>query len=233
MYNVAMSMVEGMREVDSVARGALRSEITKRLLLHILEGRLPAGSRLVVQKLASRFGVSSTPVRESLVALEAAGLVRFLHNKGVVVRPFGRDQLREICQVRRILETEATRSACGRLDTELLEVFRRETLALDGAPRDADWSRRALATDMAIHQAIAAGCGNVRLAEEIRRYDTLVNTIAEVVGNCLEVQNRAIGEHLTLLEGLLSQNPDAAADAMARHINNTARDLDAIMFPAG
>ena len=228
-----MNTTTELGEVDPVAHGALRGEVTRRLLVSIFQGKLPAGTRLVVQKLAARFGTSSTPVREALVALEAAGMVRFLHNKGVVVRPFGRDQLREICQVRRILETEATRSACGRIEPGSLEAFRRETLALMDAPRDAAWSPRALAADMAIHREISNACGNVRLAEEIRRYDTLVNTIAEVVGNRLEVQSRGLREHVAILDKLLVDDAEGAADEMARHINNTARDLDAIMFPAG
>lgn len=228
-----MSTIEDSPPIQSLARGALRADITRALLTQIFNGRLPAGSRLVVQRLAARFGVSSTPIREALVALEAAGMVRFLHNRGVVVRPFGPDQLREICQVRRILETEAVRSACGRIEPEVLEGFRRQTLALKDSDSQSDWSHRALDLDLAIHQAIIRACGNVRLTEEIRRYDALVRTMGEVVGNRLEVQQRGLGEHLAILDRLLAEDADGAAAMMARHINHTARDIDAIMFPAG
>ena len=84
---------------------------------------------------------------------------------------------------------------------------------------------------MAVHRAISRACGNVRLAEEISRYDTLVNAMAEAVGNRRDIQTRGLREHVLILDKLLAKDAEGAADEIARHINNTARDLEAIMFP--
>lgn len=225
-----MSITEINVENESVARNSLRDEVTKRLLLNIFRGKLPSGSRLVIQKLANRFSVSTTPVREALVALESAGLVSSAYNQGVVVRPFGVDQLREICQIRRILETEATHCACGQIDSGRLMQLRRETIGLSEAPKAEEWSKRALAIDANLHSMIAGGCGSTRLAEEINRYAMLINTIAEIAENRQEVQARAFTEHVSIIDELLAGNADGAMAEMARHINNTTRDLAAIMF---
>jgi DNA-binding GntR family transcriptional regulator len=69
-----------------------------------------------VQRLAELYQVSPTPVREALVELASLGLVDLLPNRGAVVRPFGPQEVREISQVRCVLEVEATRCACGRID---------------------------------------------------------------------------------------------------------------------
>jgi len=60
------------------------------------------------------------------VELEAVGLIELCHNRGAVVKPFGPEQLRDFFHVRRILETEAARSACGRIQADSLAGLRRE-----------------------------------------------------------------------------------------------------------
>ncbi|MDP6448363.1 MAG: GntR family transcriptional regulator, partial [Pirellulaceae bacterium] len=71
------------------------------------QGRLSAGQHLVISDLSKRLGVSSTPVREALVALEGIGIVDSIPNRGAVVRQVTRADVREVCQVRRSLECEA------------------------------------------------------------------------------------------------------------------------------
>jgi DNA-binding GntR family transcriptional regulator len=68
---------------------------------------------LVVQQVAKTYDLSPTPVREALVELASLGLVNLLHNHGAIVRPFGPREVREISQLRRVLETEAARCACA------------------------------------------------------------------------------------------------------------------------
>ena len=225
-----MSTLNDNVEYESLAKNSLRDEVTKHLLMKIFRRQLPAGTRLVIQKLATSFGVSTTPVREALVVLESVGLVSSSYNQGVVVRPFGIDQLREICQIRRILETEATRCACGQVDSDYLIKLRRETLKLAESPETEERCQKALALDTAIHAAIHSKCNSVRLAEEIERSAMLVNTIAEIAGNRHAVQARAFSEHVSIIDELLAGNAEIAAEKMACHISNTARDLAAIMF---
>jgi DNA-binding GntR family transcriptional regulator len=186
--------------------------------------------RLVVHKLADRFGISSTPVREALVELEAVGMVRFVHNRGAVVKPFGPTELREVFQIRRILESEATRTACGRIDAAALEDHRRETAVLAGLTRGDEASEREMATDRRLHRMIADACGSGRLYDEIERYDALVQAIREIVGNRRQAQQRAMAEHLAVIDALLAGDARMAADEMARHIDRTADDVEAVMF---
>lgn len=225
-----MEAIDVLNRVTPFSRGALRHDMIKQLLHAIFEGKLPAGTRLMVMKLAERFGTSSTPVREALVELAGIGVVDFIHNRGVVVTPFGPNELREIYQLRRILETEAARTACGRIDRSVLESLRREMSGLldnDGAP---GWLRRVSANDRRLHELIAAGCGSNRLAKEIRRYDTLVQTIREIIGENYPAQRQAIEEHMAIVDALVVGDRERAADAMARHIQSAAEVCEAAMF---
>lgn len=217
---------------EPLARGALRHEIVGRLVGEIFRGDLPAGARLVVQKLAARLGISATPVREALVELSAVGLVRFMHNRGAVVKPFGPTQLCEVFQIRRILETEAARTACGRIDPAVLVDLRRETAEMIGSDGGDQGAEQTMAADRKLHQTIAASCGSARLADEIQRYDTLVQAVREIVGNRRRAQQRAMEEHLAVLDALADGDPGRAGAEMARHINRTARDVEAVLFPS-
>ena len=191
---------------------------------------MPAGTRLIVLNLTARFGLSSTPVREALLELEAIGVVQFAHNRGAIVKPFGPGQLHEIFQMRRIMEVEATRCACGRIDQSELERLHREFLDLSGPRRGKQWLEREMATDREFHHMIAAQCGNVRLEEELHRYDTLVQSLRDVVGNKDRAPEIAINEHLAILGALMANDAEAAAGAMARHINRAAESIDSVMF---
>src|SRR5580704_5032086 len=92
--------------------GLLRQTIVEQLLVEVFRGRLSAGRHLVTQELAERFEVSHTPIREALIALAGIGIIDLVPNCGAVVRELTAREVREICQVRRVLECEATRRSC-------------------------------------------------------------------------------------------------------------------------
>jgi DNA-binding GntR family transcriptional regulator len=230
MHNASMETTATLDPISPAARGALRHQVLRGLLREIFQGGLPAGTRLMVMKLAQRFGTSSTPVREALVELEAIGVVEFVHNRGAVVAPFGPDALGEIYCLRRILETEAARSASGRVDAGTLGSLQREMVGLLAESDGPDWSQRASGADLRLHRLIATGCENARLAKEIRRYDTLVQTIREIIGNNRQAQQRALTEHLAIIAALQIGDATAAAAAMARHVQSSAQVAEAAMF---
>ncbi|MBN2216042.1 MAG: GntR family transcriptional regulator [Pirellulales bacterium] len=213
-----------------LTRGALRHEVAKRLLTAIYRGQLPANTRLVVQKLAKQFDISATPVREALLELEELGIIESFHNRGAVVKQFGPQQLRDIYHLRRILESEAARCACGQIDTDLLEQLKQDMLQLTRGNREPGWSTIVMENDLQFHSLIANYCGNPRLRDEIRRYTALVEVVREVAGNEQEVQYKGLSEHLAVIGGLISNEPETAALQMARHIDSTAKSVSGILF---
>lgn len=211
---------------------ALRRNLVAALLRAIFKGQLGAGDWLNAQKLAAQFGVSATPVREALLELLSVGVVQMEHNRGTVVRPFGPSQLLDIYHVRRVLEAEATRCACGRIPADRLEALRFEMTALIEDRAKPDWSDRAMDADRQLHGLIAERCGNQRLAEEIGRYNTLVQCIRDVVGNQKYAQSRALPEHLEIIEALSHHDPQRASQAMENHIQSTADAVRQALFPS-
>lgn len=186
----------------------------------------------MVMKLAEQFGTSSTPCREALVELESIGVVEFIHNRGAAVAPFGPQELQEIYQLRRILEAEAAAQACGHIDNEALTSLRDQFRELCDTEYDEKWSQTETDCDLRLHGLIAAKCGSRRLGKEIRRYDTLVQTIREIIGDDSQAQKRALKEHLDIIEKLIANDSSGAAAAMIDHIDSAAQEADAAMFSA-
>jgi DNA-binding GntR family transcriptional regulator len=208
-------------------RGLRRQTLVESLLADVFQGRLRTGERLITQELAERFGVSHTPIREALIALAGIGIVDLVPNRGAVVRRVSSREVREVCQVRRVLECEATRSACGRIElAELhgLAAELRRLMSLRGrSPRFIHQARR---VDGRLHDLIADSCANVFLAKEISRLKILFRAFRDVSWERDEARNdyhrlaEEAREHLAIVEALLAKEPREAARAMARHIHS-------------
>src|SRR5262245_9077955 len=83
----------------------------------VLSGELQPGERLEQDKLAERFSVSPTPVREALRQLEAEGIVDYNPHRGVRVAEVSLSDVREIYLIRGTLEALATRLAVSYLNS--------------------------------------------------------------------------------------------------------------------
>jgi DNA-binding GntR family transcriptional regulator len=208
--------------------GQRRQAIVQSLLAEVFQGRLRAGKHLVTQQLAERFGVSHTPIREALIALAGVGVIDLLPNRGAIVRRVTAKDVREICQVRRTLECEATRSACGRIDLgELhgLSVDLRRLMA-PTSPSVSTFLEEARQVDSRLHDLIAASCGNGFLAKELSRLKLLFRAFRDVAYTRHEARNdihrlaEEAHEHHAIVEALLAGDARAAARSMARHIHS-------------
>lgn len=208
----------------------LRDNVARHLLSAIFSGAIKSGDRLVAQTLAKQMGVSATPVREALVELASIGLIENLPNRGAVCMPFGVRELREMYHLRRILEIEATRLACGRMPIEHLRDLR-IGLAKLAERKVSDWSDQAMELDEQLHSIIANHCDNTRLQHEIDRYRDLMQAIRVVVGDKQRVQFRAVEQHIEIIDALIEGNASKASHAMGNHIDTTAVGVERILFP--
>ncbi len=209
--------------------GLRRQTLVQSLLTEVFQGRLRAGQHLVAQELAARFGVSQTPVREALIELAGIGIIDLLPNRGALVRQVTSRDVREICQVRRALECEAVRSACGRTDLAELHALADHLRRLVAAPSIADFIGQARAVDSQLHDLIADSCDNAFLAKELGRLKILFRAFRDVAWEWDEARNdchriaEEAHEHLAIIEGLLAGDAKQAARAMAQHIRSGAR----------
>ena len=85
----------------------LRAHVEQALSAAIITGELAPGTLLTVPTLATQFEVSATPVREAVLDLESRGFVESVRNKGFRVTEVSPESLRQIAEVRQLLEPPA------------------------------------------------------------------------------------------------------------------------------
>lgn len=136
-----------------------RSNIEETLRTAILDGRLPCGTAIRQEALATLFGVSRMPVREALRQLEAQGLLHVVQYKGAVVAPLIADDSLQTYELRLLLEAQAIRLSVPLLTEEDLEAADAHIEALEV---ETDFGKIGL-LNRQFHQALYCKAPNKKL----------------------------------------------------------------------
>jgi|GEM_PF-401285 len=184
----------------------------------IVEGERQQGERLSDVQLASEFAVSRTPVRQALHQLQRAGLVDSAPNRGFYVTIYTADDIRELYDLRTVLEVAAVRAATTRVEAALLD----DALAQIATLRAQPVPERALSflrSDVQLHHAlVAVGSGNHRLAATIAHQRAQLSLFLLSGTRIDGAIDEALDEHEAIVRAILAQHSDDAAAAMERHI---------------
>ena len=219
-------------------------EVINSIKRMILEGVLKPGDRLPVEKeLAESLGVSRGSLREGISALSLLGVVntrqgdgtyitkldvtQLLAPMGFVVDLEGRGNARHVHTIRRVLESEAARSAALRITDEALAQARalldEATRIVGQAPQDHE---RVIEIDIQFHRIIAAQSGNPVLAGLIDAFAG--RTVRARLWRSLHEEGadrRTHEEHLAIWNALAARDPERARIRMANHLIGVEESL--------
>ncbi len=183
----------------------------------IVTGNFADGERLDEIRLAERFGVSRTPIREALQKLAASGLVEQIPRRGVFVREPGPIELIEMFEAMAELE-----AACGRLaamrisDPALVELREAHEACLAATESgDADHYYR---QNERFHHLIYAACENRYLEEQAKKLQKRLKAYRRMQ---LRVRGRlaqSVAEHGVIVEAISQGDGLAAANALRTHV---------------
>jgi DNA-binding GntR family transcriptional regulator len=149
-----------------VAGNVAEVEIREQIAAAIAEGEFPPGTQLVETMLAERFGVSRSPIRGALRALESDGLVVRYPHRGNYVAGLTPDDIQEIFYLREALELAAVRLAFDRIPDEDLVAMEK---LLDGLSPEDSPREEFVSSDDALHDMIARNSGNSRLRGALKQ----------------------------------------------------------------
>jgi len=203
------------------AKTSLRDRVYRALKEDIVTVRLRPGQQLNPAELARRFGVSKTPVREALHALQREGLIHIIPRAGYFVTPVTIEDVRNIFQLRLILEAASAQLAAQSITEEELDAL--EELSSRYKSGDVESYRRFLAENKEFHLRVARATGNDLLVEVL---STLLDKMQRLLFMRLDSQNSAdemIEEHRQLIRALRQRDEIGAREAMTKALQR-ARD---------
>lgn len=198
---------------------SLREQVERQLASRIVSGEIPFGQVLTVPTLAGEFGVSATPVREAMLNLTRRGFLRPIRNRGFEVTEVSPDELRELSEVRMLLEAPPMAMVAGTLDeptaAELRKIADRSVEAARAAKFD-----EYLAADTEFHLRILACTGNSKLVETVRelRQQTRLVGLVQLASSDALVSTSL--EHAELVDLLVGDRGEEAVALMRRHIGH-------------
>jgi len=211
-------MTESMiRKVEQVA--SLRDRISESLSAAIISGELAPGTLVSVPTLAGQFAVSATPVREAMLDLEQRGFVASVRNKGFRVTEVSEQDLREIVELRQLIEAPAMRSLAGSFPLESLPEWR--ALATQIAVHADNANLTAfIECDRDFHLGLLGLHGNVRLVEMVRELRSQTRMINLARMTMSEELPESAREHHVMLD-LLDRGDGAALEALTvKHLGH-------------
>lgn len=197
----------------------VRKQATHELVAAVLREAITAGhlrgnQPLPQDEIAAQLDVSHIPVREALRQLQSEGLVTYQQNRGASVTALTPEEIREIYEIRAILETAAISQACHQLPPDKLA---RAARILDDAERTADpavWG----SLDVEFHELIYALEDRPRLHELIAGLLRRVDRYWLSHGLMLRHRAEFEREHRALLDAVTQGDAVAAGAFLSRHL---------------
>ncbi len=199
----------------------LTSGVVALLRAAITRGELAAGQHLPADEIATQLGISRVPVREALKQLEVEGLITYYPNRGAVVTALSLEDIREIYDIRSMLEVGALCSALPLLTVADLERAEWLLSRYEQTPDHQEWA----ALDMEFHALLYRLEARPRLQNIIVGLRNHVERYHHIYGIAVQQRQDFEADHRALLAACRQGDAQLAAQTLRQHLEHTANYL--------
>jgi DNA-binding GntR family transcriptional regulator len=203
---------------------SIRADGYEDLRAAIVNGELLPGERLIEEELSARLGLGRAAVRMALVRLEHDGLVQRERHRGARVRRVSEAESIEILEARAALEGLAARHAALDADDAAVDRLREIVAEMRRLREEGDLIALSNA-NARLHGAILEASGH-ETAKRLSR--ALSSQIVRFQYRTVLMPGRpdhSLAEHSGIVEAIAARDPDAAEQAMRRHLLHVAEAL--------
>lgn len=190
----------------------------------IVEGHLAPGARLKIDELAARYTTSAIPVREALQQLQGEGIVRFVANRGASVRAIDRDLVRDIHELRALVEPFLVRRFARQRTAEELDALVAIQRRYDELVERGDLTRTH-ETNRAFHGLCYDGHYNEEALLIAYRHNDLICALSDRFPKSLDRARDAIREHWGIVDAIRRRDEDEAARITMEHVRKAGQHL--------
>ncbi|MEV8468547.1 GntR family transcriptional regulator [Fluviibacterium sp. DFM31] len=233
MENSRTALIDG----TSLPSGQVqRSGAYDRFLKCLMQGTFKPGRLVSQREICDATDSTITAVREALKRLEGEGIVELIAKKGVILHEIGADEVREIFQLRKLIELPAVRAYALTHEAEEVETLRARTIAIMEAAADTPEQRQALVRrrtklDWDMHQSFLRALGSSLIENIFRTLETKQMLVRLQLPPRYLSDGEAFAEHLEILDAIGKKDPEKASKLLEDHLNNAQqRFLDAIEY---
>ncbi len=213
-------MTDGL-ELNMDAYLPLREVVFHTLREAILRGDILPGERLMEMQLATRLGVSRTPIREAIRMLEQEGLARTIPRRGAVVAGMTEKDMRDVLEIREALEELSVQVACDRITPEEIARLGRNKVDFERSLDTGDIKQMARA-DVEFHDVIYQATDNSKLIGMLNNLrEQMYRYRVEHLKNP-ENHRQILADHEAIYEGIARRDKEAATEVIRRHIASQA-----------
>lgn len=215
---------------SGLVRETLTRQVCNLLRSRILNGEWVSGMRIWADDLAKDLGVSIAPVKEALLMLAADGLINNIPRRGSVVRTFSLDAMRELYEVRRLLEIEALDIMFARnlVSDEFVDVLMNINQQIEALTEAGEFVDRktAFELDWEFHQRFMENCRQNLLVEIYSRINTQAQIVRVASWSTGPRGNKTVNEHGALVDALSARDQGAARSAILSHLDSITQDFE-------
>jgi DNA-binding GntR family transcriptional regulator len=202
---------------DQIARLTVGEAVAERLRRDIKHGSLSPGERLRQRDVATRLGVSTTPVREAFQLLQAEGLLTIGVHRGAIVSKASANELLEMYEIRELLECAALEHAIPNLTVQDFDRFSESDRAMEQSTDEHEW----VELNMQFHMRIYEASARPRLCSMIEKLRDAMSPYLEDVYISGENRTQAVKEHREILKACREGDAKKARLALVNHLTTT------------
>lgn len=199
----------------------------------IVSGELSLGAKLSEQRLADTLGVSRSPVRDALAALQSEGLVIISPKRGTFVFTPDLRTVDELCEHRMILEKAAIRLGIERNHTKLMSELEKSSAQMHRVSQNNDRHEYTIA-DHQFHNAIIECTANRSLTKS---YNLTISPLKALRTHLFTIMSenmdRSMSEHIAVIEAVRNKDADLAVSHLGVHIAHLAEAFRAKLLSEG
>lgn len=224
-----LALTERTTEEDPAGADRLpaHEQVYRTLREQILFGELVPGQAVTIQGLTRSLSAGMTPVREAIRRLISDGALVFQGNRRVSVPQLSSADVEQLFYLRKTIESELVRRATGRIDDAGIRQLEGIDKALDQAIATGDVAGY-LARNYAFHSQLYA-CADAPVMTDIAdRIWLRFGPSLRVVCGRFGTQNLR-DHHKDLLEALRHRDPDVAAEAMIKDVEQGMQQVAAVL----
>lgn len=192
------------------------------------------GEKLSIKKLARKYGVSDTPVKQALQKLEDEKMVVSTPNKGMRVKTLTTHELNDIFDVRLMMDTFFVKDIISTLNyndalkEQMLENLRLQREFLEHEATSEHQPEVYFELDMEFHTLYLTASGNQKVVEVLKYLQPFTYAAGIYLNQSNFRDKECVEEHEAIYDAIVASDTDALLAAVSTHIENSRRALQLI-----